>query len=102
MPTGHASQHAPHRLEAWGRSFASLVALEQGRYDGPDRARVRRAVGVAAGLAVDRADVQAGAAADAVKRLLELRAEQLRASVVHQDEVELLRPVQLARLAAAP
>src|SRR5918998_1493148 len=78
-----------------------LRPLEQGCYDGPDRAGVRRAVGVAAGLAVDRADVQAGAAADAVERLLELRAQELRAAVVQQDQVKLLRPVQLTFTARA-
>ena len=51
---------------------------------------------MAARLAVDGADVQAGAAADAVQRLLELRAEQLGAAVVHEDEMELLGAVELA------
>ena len=101
MPTGHVSEHAPHREEALGRSFASLRPLQQRGYDGADRARVGRAVGVAAGLPVDRADVQARAAADAVERLLELGAEQLRAAVVKQDQVHLLGPVELARRRAA-
>src|ERR687885_1758312 len=75
--------------------------LEQRRYDGPDGARVGRAVGVAARLAVDGADVEAGAAADAVEGFLELGAEQLRAAVIEQDQVELLRPIQLALLPRA-
>src|SRR5829696_6618860 len=84
-----------------GQVLGLFGSLQQGRYNGPDRTRVRRAVGVATGLAVDRADVQAGAAADAVEGLLELRAEKLRASVVQQDQVELLGPVQLS-LTARP
>ena len=49
---------------------------------------------MAAGPLVDRADVQAGAAADAVERLAADRVGQhLGAAVVEQDEVELLRAV---------
>ena len=44
-------------------------ALEQRVEDGADRARVDRAVGVATDPLVDRADVQAGRAADAAQRL---------------------------------
>src|SRR3712207_1035088 len=72
----------PAKRGSEGQVLGLFRPLQQGRYDGPDRAGVRRAVGVAAGLPVDRADVQAGAAADAVERLLELRAQQLRAAVV--------------------
>ena len=47
-----------------------------------------------AGARVDRADVQAGAAADAVQRLAaDLVAEHARAAVVEQHDVQLLRPV---------
>ena len=45
------------------------MPVELRREDRADRARVDRAVGVAAGALVDRADVQAGRAADAVQRL---------------------------------
>ena len=41
MPTGHASQQAPHRLEAWGRSLASFAAFEERGDDGADGARSR-------------------------------------------------------------
>ncbi len=85
-----------------GQVLRVLLSLEERGYDGAYRAGVGRAVGVAAGLAVDRADVQAGAAADAVEGLLELRAEQLGAAVVHEDEVQLLRPVELARSPRGP
>ena len=67
------------------------------REDRADRARVHRAVGVTAGARVDRADVEAGAAADAVRapaRPTSSR-EHARAAVVEQHDVELLRPVAL-------
>ena len=48
-------------------------ALEHGREQDADGARVRVAVGVAADLAVDGADVEAGAAAQAVERLAQRR-----------------------------
>src|SRR5215210_5949699 len=78
--------------------FRLVVTLEEGRYDGAYGTRVGRAVGMSTRLAVDRADVQAGAAADAVKRLLELRAEQLGAAVVHEDKMKLFGTVEFARL----
>src|SRR5918997_1347582 len=84
-----------------GQILGLLGSLQQGCDDGADRTGVGRAVGVAAGLAVDGADVQAGAAADAVEGLLELGPEELRAAVVHQDQVKLLCPVELT-LAAGP
>src|SRR5918997_5144350 len=84
-----------------GQILGLLGSLQQGCDDGADRTGVGRAVGVAAGLAVDGADVQAGAAADAVEGLLELGPEELRAAVVHQDQVKLLGPVEFA-LAARP
>src|SRR5690606_14757469 len=59
-----------------------------------DRPRVDRAVGVAAGALVDRADVEAGRAADAPQRLApDAVAEDVRATVVEQDDVHLLRAV---------
>src|SRR5262249_12934831 len=67
---------------------------ELGREDGPDRSRVDRVIRVAAGPLVDRADVQAGAAADAVEGLAPGRVgEDAGPAVVQQDEVELLGPV---------
>src|SRR5215212_8065694 len=75
-----------------------IMTLEEGSYDGAYRARICRAVGVATRLAVDRAYVEAGAAADAVQCLLELSTEQSGATVVHEDEVELLGPVELPPL----
>ena len=57
--------------------------------DGADRPGVDRAVGVAADLAVDGAGVQARAAADAVQRLLARAAQDVRAPVVDDDQVQL-------------
>ena len=71
--------------------------LELRREDRADRARVDRLVGVAAGARVDRADVQAGRAADAVQRLAaDLVREHVGPARVEQDEVELARAVVLA------
>src|SRR5918998_4979360 len=92
LPTG------PAEARSVGQVFRLILALKQGRYHGPYRAGVGGSVGVAAGLPVDRAHVQAGAAADAIQRLLELRAQQFGTAVVHEDEVQLLRAVELARL----
>src|SRR5829696_3647551 len=86
----------PTKARGVGQVLRLFVTLEKGRNDGPYGTGVRRAVGVAAGLAVDGADVQARAAADAVKGLLELRAEKPGASIIHKDEMELLGAVQLA------
>jgi hypothetical protein len=35
MPTGQASVQAPHREEAWGRSFASSSPLSRGVMTAP-------------------------------------------------------------------
>src|ERR671916_400661 len=67
MPTGHASEHAPQREEACGRSLASSFPLGGGVRAGPVGRERGRPGGVTAGLAVDGADVQTGPAADAVE-----------------------------------
>ena len=64
--------------------------------------RVSRAVGVAADVAENRADVQARAAADAMQRVALLGVgEQFRAAVVEQHDVKFLRAVGFAGLARA-
>ena len=72
--TGHTSRQAPHRLLACGRSSHA----RRGRAapaSAPRRpARVDAAVRVPADLLIDRAGVQAGAAADAVEDLGQLAA----------------------------
>ncbi len=79
-----------------------LQPAQVGRDDPADGPRVGRAVGVAAHVAIDRADVQARAAADAVERVALFGVgQQRRAVVVEQDDVELLRAVRFARLARA-
>ena len=102
----HLGDVDPHRadLEAGaaqaggvGQGVGLLVhadALEQRVEDRADRARVDRAVGVAAGALVDRADVQAGRAADAAQRLpADLVGQDVGPAVVQQHDVHLLRPV---------
>ncbi len=76
--TGHASAQAPQSDEAWARSFTGRRALEHRRQEDPDRPGIRVAVGVAADLAVHRADVQAGAAAKARERLAQRSARAAR------------------------
>ena len=56
-------------VDANGSVGACVDARQLRRQDRADRPRVDRAVGVAAGALVDRADVQARRAADAVQRL---------------------------------
>ena len=62
--------------------------------NGPDGAGVDRAVGVAAGLAIDRAGVHAGRAADALEGLaLPWAGKDRRTAVVEQNHMEALRAV---------
>ena len=68
MRTGQASKQAPHSVDAYGSDGVVLDPGQLRREHRADRARVDRAVGVPAGALVDRADVQAGAAPDAVQR----------------------------------
>ena len=77
-----------------GRVGRGGDAAQQRGDDRADRARVGRAVGVAAGPLVDRAHVQAGRAPDAAQRLpAGLVGQRRRAAVVQQHQVEVLRPV---------
>ena len=102
MLTGQASMQAPHSVEALGSSAASGWLLgQQRREHGADRSAVHPPVRVAADLAVDGAHVEAGAAADAAQDLLQLGAEHLAAAVVEDDDVQLVRTVDLALAARA-
>src|SRR4051794_37034402 len=95
----HRTDLVAGAAEARGpRQRAALAQLlELRREDCPDRSRIDRLVGMAARARVDRADVQAGAAADAAQRLAPVRiGERGRAPVVEQHEVELTRAVALA------
>ena len=71
-----------------------LQAAQVRRDDGADRPLIRRAVGVAADVLENRADVQTRAAADAMERVALLGiGEEARAVIVEQDDVKFLRPV---------
>ena len=77
-----------------GQRRALLDPLEHRRQDRADGPGVDRAIGMASGAAVDGADIEAGAAADAGEGLPSDRIrEDARAAVVEQHEVEGLRPV---------
>ena len=75
--------------------------LNSGVSTAPIGPAVDPAVGVAADLPVDGADVLAGAAADAVQDLLVAGAEDRRAAAVDDHDVHLLGPVDLALAARA-
>ncbi len=76
--------------------FRETVAGEQRAEHGADGAGIHAAVGVAAGLAVDRADVEAGAATDAAEDLAAVAGQHFCTAVVDEDDVRLLRAVRLA------
>jgi hypothetical protein len=52
---------------------------------------------MAADLLIDRAMIEAGAAADAAQHVRELGPQQRRAAVVQQHDMEFLGPVEIAR-----
>src|SRR5438067_5662183 len=66
-----------------------------------DRAGMDAAIGMAADAAINRAGIQASAAADAKQAFAQRAAENSRAAVIENDEVECFRPVQLAGLPRA-
>ena len=80
MFTGQTSLQAPQRLEAFGQvgELGEIASpTSSGESTAPTRAGIDAAVGVAAGLAIDRADVHAGAAADAAQDFAALGGERL-------------------------
>ena len=94
----------PHRTDVRARAAEGRGERKRGRraalrvelrlQDRADRPRVGRVVGMAARLAIDRADVDAGRAADAAERVApDLVRENPRPPVVEQDEVEGARTV---------
>ncbi len=66
------------------------------REDRADRPRIHPAVGVPADVLVDGAVIHAGAAADAAQRVADVAAEHVGAAAVDDDEVHVLRAVELA------
>ena len=74
-----------------------LHAGQLRRQGNTDRARVDRAVGVAAGALVDWANIQASRATDALESLVTNRGGQGRGTaVIQQDQVEVLRAIALS------
>ena len=98
---GLAARAAQRRHEGKIARRRRRGALQQRGDDGPDRAGVRRPVGLPAHRLPHGARVQAGPAADARQCLLELRAAKRAAPAVDDDQMELLRPVCLALTARA-
>ena len=91
---------------AQGRGVGQVFGLGQAHefrgYDGADGAGIDPSVGVAAHALVDGADVEAGAAADAVEGFAEGGVgQQAAAPVVHDDQVELFRAVLVGGAAGA-
>src|SRR6266540_2517668 len=81
------------------KMFPILQATQMRRDDRADGAGISRAVGVAAHVAENWADIQARAATDAMQRiaLLGVR-QQLRAAVIEQHHVIFLGAIEFARL----
>src|SRR4029450_9538200 len=63
------------------------IPLEHRGEEDPDGSRIRVAVGVAADLTVDGADIETSAAAQAVERLPQRARDLARAAIVHEDQV---------------
>ena len=98
----HRADLGARAAQAGSEGQAGLVRdpHELRRDDGADGSRVDPRKTVAADLAVDRAGVQTGAAANAVERLaLAAVGQQPRAAVIEQHHVEFVGPVDFA---AAP
>src|SRR3989441_12355465 len=100
----HARDVDPHRTRVGARpaergGVRELLhrgrAAQHRREQNPDGPRVGVAVGVAADLAVDGANIEARATAETVERLAERSGELVEPTVVEQNEVELLRPLEL-------
>src|SRR5688572_14557444 len=76
-------------------------AVIKRREDRADRSGVDAAIGVATDAAIDRTGIQARPAADAEQTFAERAAENLGTAVVENDEVKLIRAVDLTGLARA-
>ena len=75
--------------------FHRAGAVQHRRREDADRAGIRVSVRVAADLPVHRTDVEAGAATQAIERLAQRTRELAKAPVVEQDQMELVRSVEL-------
>ena len=67
--------------------FGDAVAKKDRRKHGTNGATVGRAIGVARRLAIDRANVLTGTAADAAENFAALRFQYFRATIVHEHHV---------------
>ena len=77
-----------------GQLLGLLLSHQRGSDDGPDGAGVYPTIGMPTNLLVDRTDVEASPAAQAVQGLPQhLIGQQARPAVVHQHQMELLRTV---------
>ena len=99
--TGQTLSHLPQKVEAFGSAFVRSQPGQARRQHAAHRPRIDPAVGMAADRAIDRAIIHAGGAANAAEHILELAAEHAGAAIIHQHDMILLRPVQIARPARA-
>src|SRR5690606_32894604 len=72
-----------------------LQSLQQGRDHRADRAAVRAPVGVPPGLTIDRASIQAGAAANTLEHLLVFSPQLRAAAIIEEDDMHLARSVAI-------
>src|SRR5436190_7602534 len=82
-----------------GKVFPILQSSEVGCNDRTYRPRVSCSIGMAADITKNRADIEAGAAADAMKRipLLSIR-QQFGAAIIQQNDMELFGPIRFPGL----
>ncbi len=78
---------APAKARSVGQVARVVDACELRRQHRAHRPGIDRAVGMAADRAIDRAMIEAGAAADTAQHVGELVAEHLAPSIVEQDDV---------------
>ena len=93
MRIGQTSSQRPQKVDALGRCLAFSMPTSAGVTTEPIGPGIDPAIGMAAHRLVDRAVVEAGAAADAAQHVLELGAQHVGAAIVEDDDVVFLRPV---------
>ena len=92
----------PAEAGSLGQILGLAQADQGGGNDGADGAGIDPTVSMAANFAVNRADVKAGGATDAVQGLPQVRVgQQFRPAIVHQHQVKLLRAVLVGGAARA-
>ena len=79
-----------------GQAFGLLHSHQLRRENGTNGAGIDRAIGVPTSASIDRADIEAGAATNAVQRLTSyIVSKNIGAPVIQQDQVEGLRTISL-------